>query len=304
MADTCDWCRRPCSGPHWTSLSGECGAHLAYPVSRRAVAADDCAAARYRWLTAEVARLTANYNQLEHDTGREIRNLQEEINRLRPTDQACGEIHQICTDAGVPPGHVVERMRGLVLTAALAEARGYAAMLRKQREETVFLAAEVAKVNKLLQQEKAMTYQYDDPDIIARSDAENSAANLPQPLSVADVLVTAEVPPSLEQRARAQCPNCLRPRGFEGATHCYAHSTDATGQDVRECLTLAEARKPRWRRPRNNDHTAWELVLADVVIAQVWFSCGTWNWCTLRGRGEGNLEFAKAAAEAALGEKP
>ena len=58
MAETCDWCHRPCGGDHWTALSGECGAHLPQPASRRAVAAEDCAAARYRWLTAEVARLS------------------------------------------------------------------------------------------------------------------------------------------------------------------------------------------------------------------------------------------------------
>ena len=111
---------------------------------------------------------------------------------------------------------------------------------------------------------------------------------------------------------RAQCPNCLRPQGFEGSTHCYAHSLDVSFQDVRECLSLtsarlqaelAEARRPRWQRPRNDDHTVWELVFADVVVAHVWFSCGTWNWRALRGHSEGNLEHAKAAAEKAVGGK-
>ena len=59
MTDTCERCHRRRSGDHWVSLSGECGAHLPQPASRRAVAAEDCAAARYRWLTAEVARLQA-----------------------------------------------------------------------------------------------------------------------------------------------------------------------------------------------------------------------------------------------------
>jgi len=43
----------------------------------------------------------------------EITGLRAEVARLQATDAACGEIHQICADAGIEPGHVVDRVRQL-----------------------------------------------------------------------------------------------------------------------------------------------------------------------------------------------
>ncbi len=37
-----------------------------------------------------------------------------EVGRLTATDAACGEIHIICADAGIPVGHVVQRVGELV----------------------------------------------------------------------------------------------------------------------------------------------------------------------------------------------
>ena len=47
-----------------------------------------------------------------------------ELARLTACDAACGEIHRICSDAGIPPGNVVARVRALVearsgITAAI-----------------------------------------------------------------------------------------------------------------------------------------------------------------------------------------
>ena len=35
------------------------------------------------------------------------------VARLQASDEALGAIHTICHDAGIPPGHVVERVRAL-----------------------------------------------------------------------------------------------------------------------------------------------------------------------------------------------
>jgi hypothetical protein len=43
-----------------------------------------------------------------------VKSLNLEVTRLRDTDAACGEIHRLCADAGVPVGHVVDRVRALV----------------------------------------------------------------------------------------------------------------------------------------------------------------------------------------------
>ena len=42
--------------------------------------------------------------------------------RNEVTNNACGDIHIICMDAGIPPGHVVDRVRALAAKVAELEA--------------------------------------------------------------------------------------------------------------------------------------------------------------------------------------
>jgi len=49
----------------------------------------------------------------DHNTGLLLERLAEEIARLQASDDALGEIHRICADAGIPPGDVGERVRKL-----------------------------------------------------------------------------------------------------------------------------------------------------------------------------------------------
>ena len=46
--------------------------------------------------------------------GEEIERLQKEVDRLKDCDTACGEIHRICGDAGIPTGYVAARVRKMV----------------------------------------------------------------------------------------------------------------------------------------------------------------------------------------------